>query len=156
TSRFEPPPVVRVDVMCGIAGILTQREDLALQPVLERMRCALAHRGPDDEGCAALDLPHGYRLGLAHTRLAILDLSAAGHQPMHQAESGSWVVYNGEIYNHERIRRRLRLGSFHSTSDTETLLKSWLLQGKETLSVLRGMFAFALYDGQRRELWLVR
>src|SRR5439155_8996602 len=142
--------------MCGIAGILTADGDLELRPALGRMRCALQHRGPDDEGSEEIALPGGYRLGLAHTRLSILDLSPAGHQPMQDAETGSWIVYNGEVYNHERIRRRMKDCAFRSTSDTETILKSWARQGEQALSWMRGMFAFALYDGQRRQLWLVR
>ncbi len=69
-----------------------------MAPALMAMQRALRHRGPDDEGLEQLSLPGGYRLGLAHTRLAILDLSAAGHQPMNEPESGSWIVYNGEIW----------------------------------------------------------
>src|SRR6266851_2480134 len=142
--------------MCGIAGILTAEGDLELRPAVGRMLCALQHRGPDDEGCEEMALPGGYRLGLAHSRLAILDLSPAGHQPMHDEASGSWIVYNGEVYNHEDIRRRMRDCTFRSSSDTETLLKSWVRHGEQTLSWLRGMFAFALYDGKRQQLWLVR
>jgi asparagine synthase (glutamine-hydrolysing) len=119
------------------------------------MTAALRHRGPDDEGTAEIALPGGARLGLAHTRLAILDLSAAGHQPMADEATGSWIVYNGEIYNHPDLRRRLPDVAFRSTSDTETILHGWLREGEGFLSSLRGMFAFALYDG-RRCLWLVR
>src|SRR5438128_8312652 len=111
--------------MCGIAGILTTREDLEVAPLLERMVRAIRHRGPDDEGCAEVTLPGGYRLGLANTRLAILDLSPAGHQPMSDPESGSWIAYNGEVYNHKSLRPQLADASFSSTSDTETILKGW-------------------------------
>jgi asparagine synthase (glutamine-hydrolysing) len=120
------------------------------------MRRALQHRGPDDTGCEQIMLPGGYQLGLAHTRLAILDLSPAGRQPMSDPESGSWIVYNGEVYNHEAIRRKMSDCTFRSTSDTETILKAWVRQGEQVLSSLRGMFAFALYDGRRRQFWLVR
>jgi asparagine synthase (glutamine-hydrolysing) len=75
---------------------------------------------------------------------------------MHDEASGSSIVYNGEVYNHQLIRRRMRDCTFRSTSDTETLLKSWVRHGEQTLSWLRGMFAFALYDGKRQQLWLVR
>ncbi|HLJ95083.1 MAG TPA: hypothetical protein VKU02_18045, partial [Gemmataceae bacterium] len=92
-------------------------------------------------------LPCGYRLALAHTRLAILDLSPSGHQPMQDPGSGSWIVYNGEVYNHERIRRGLTECSFRSTGDTETILQCWVRHGEQTLAQMRGMFAFALYDG---------
>jgi asparagine synthase (glutamine-hydrolysing) len=142
--------------MCGIAGILTRRDDLDLAAPLEAMRLALRHRGPDDDGCAQVALPGGYRLGLAHTRLAIIDLSAAGHQPMTDPESGSWIAYNGETYNHQSVRKRLDGVRFRSTSDTETILKGWMRDGAAILSSLRGMFSFALYDGRRRQFWLVR
>src|SRR5207245_1023916 len=107
---------LRVKTMCGIAGILTDRDDLEIRSVLTRMQGALQHRGPDDEGIEEISLPGGYQLGLAHTRLAILDLSSGGHQPMSDPASGSWIVYNGEVYNHERIRRRLTDCVFRSTS----------------------------------------
>jgi asparagine synthase (glutamine-hydrolysing) len=142
--------------MCGIAGILTRNPELDVGRALDAMRAALRHRGPDDEGCAEVALPDGYRLGLAHTRLAILDLSPGGHQPMHDVATGSWITYNGEVYNHQAIRRDLPGQAFRSTSDTETILAAWALQGSRALDALRGMFAFALYDGQRRQLWLVR
>src|ERR1700730_10174167 len=142
--------------MCGVAGVLTDRDDLNLSSALERMLAALRHRGPDDEGCQEILLPGGCRLGLAHSRLSIIDLSSAAHQPMHDAQSDSWIVYNGETYNHLSIRKRLKDSAFHSTGDTETILKGWAELGGEVLGLLRGMFAFALYDGKRQELVLVR
>jgi asparagine synthase (glutamine-hydrolysing) len=142
--------------MCGIAGILTTRQSLDIDPVLTSMVRALRHRGPDDEGTEILLLPGGIRLGLAHTRLSIIDLSAAGHQPMTDPGSGSWITYNGEVYNHQAVRRQLRSRSFRSSSDTETILTGWIEQGDRILHSLRGMFAFALYDGRRHEFWLVR
>lgn len=142
--------------MCGIAGILTARADLDLDRLLAGFRAALRHRGPDDEGSEVIALPCGRRLGLAHTRLSILDLSSAGHQPMQDPESGSWITFNGEIYNHEEVRKQLGPCQYRSTSDTETILKAWARQGDKALSSFRGMFAFALYDGQRHQFWLVR
>ncbi len=97
-----------------------------------------------------------FRLGLAHTRLAILDVSLAGHQPMTDPKTGSWIVYNGEVYNHRDLRKKMPGCSFQGTSDTETILKAWDRQGDAVLGSLRGMFAMALYDGKRRLLWLVR
>src|SRR6267378_4670909 len=142
--------------MCGIAGILTVRDELDMASALTGMLRALRHRGPDDEGWEELALPGGYRLGLAHTRLAILDPSPAGHQPMGDPESGSWIAYNGEVYNHEQVRRQLPGCAFRSGSDTETVLKGWARLGERVLPSLRGMFALALYDGRRRQFWLVR
>jgi asparagine synthase (glutamine-hydrolysing) len=142
--------------MCGIAGILTAQPDLALTSALEAMRDSLRHRGPDDDGLAEVALPHGLRLGLAHTRLAILDVSSAGHQPMTDPETGSWIVYNGEVYNHRALRRHLTGCRFQGSCDTETVLLAWARHGQAILSELRGMFAFALYDGRRQQFWLVR
>jgi asparagine synthase (glutamine-hydrolysing) len=142
--------------MCGIAGVLTNRPDLDLPVVLARMQGALEHRGPDDQGCLEQALPQGFRLGLAQTRLAIIDTSAGGHQPMVDRHSDSVIAYNGEVYNHQTVRRQLPLTSFSSTSDTETLLRGWVEKGAQLLSSLRGMFAFALYDGRRQQFWLVR
>src|SRR5947207_14247657 len=105
--------------MCRIAGILTSPDELDMAPALTRMLAALQHRGPDDEGCEELALPGGYRLGLAQTRLAILDMSSAGHQPMHDPESGSWIGYNGEVYNHERLRRQMNDLAFRPSDATE-------------------------------------
>jgi asparagine synthase (glutamine-hydrolysing) len=141
--------------MCGIAGILTARQDLDLGPLLSGMCDALDHRGPDDRGCEQIDVPGGFRLGLAQTRLAILDVSAAGHQPMAAPESGSWIVYNGEAYNHLELRSAVP-AAFRSQSDTETILQGWVAKGHRVLESLRGMFAFGLYDGLRRHFWLVR
>jgi asparagine synthase (glutamine-hydrolysing) len=142
--------------MCGIAGILTARQDLDLTRILEEMVRAIRHRGPDDEGYEELALPGGYRLGLANTRLAILDLSPAGHQPMTDSASGSWITHNGEVYNHMSVRPGIAAGSFHSTSDTETILKGWVQLGHGSLASLRGMYAFALYDARRQQFFLVR
>jgi asparagine synthase (glutamine-hydrolysing) len=142
--------------MCGIAGVLTAASDVDLDTIVAPMLCSMRHRGPDDEGSEDLSFPCGYRLGLVHTRLAILDPSPAGHQPMCDPESGSWIVCNGEVYNHHAIRKQMPDATFHSTSDTETILKAWVRQGERALASLRGMFAFALYDGRRQQFWLVR
>lgn len=142
--------------MCGIAGILTENPELDLPHALRQMRDALRHRGPDDEGWQELNLPGGLRLGLAHTRLSIIDVTCAGHQPMHDPASDSWIAYNGEVYNHHQIRRQLKATEFQSRSDTETILKGWAQFGEDLLPLMRGMFGLALYDGRRRLLWLVR
>src|SRR5207237_906627 len=132
--------------MCGFAGILTGRDDLDLETPLEAMQAALRHRGPDDEGRAQVALPGGFRLGLAHTRLASLDLPSRGHQPMTDPNSGSWIAYSGEVYNHLAVRKQLDGIPFCSNSDTETILRGWIRNGERILGSLRGMFAFALYD----------
>jgi len=127
-----------------------------MSAALAAMREALRHRGPDDEGLELLSISGGIRLGLAQTRLAILDVSATGHQPMADPETGSWIVYNGEVYNHRDLRTRMPGCSFAGSSDTETILKAWVRQGDTVLALLRGMFALALYDARRRRLWLAR
>jgi len=122
------------------------------------MAASLAHRGPDDEGVKVLPVPGGddLSLGLVHRRLAIIDLSAAAHQPMVDEQTGNWIVYNGEVYNHQEIRRELeqRGATFASRSDTEVILKAYGQYGTECLDRLRGMFAFAIWDAGREQLFL--
>jgi asparagine synthase (glutamine-hydrolysing) len=142
--------------MCGIAGIIARgRDPVGLREAIQRMTDALSHRGPDDAGIECLSLPDGTELCLGHRRLSILDLTANGHQPMGHAATGSWVVFNGEIYNHLELRGQLP-GEFRSTCDTETLLRGWIEKGPEWVRSLTGIFAFALLDGRRQELWLAR
>jgi asparagine synthase (glutamine-hydrolysing) len=142
--------------MCGIAGVLGDRRIEAR--TLTRMARAIAHRGPDDEG-VWLDAEAG--IGFAHRRLAILDPSPAGHQPMLSA-SGRYVLnYNGEIYNHLDLRRELEAAAkapdWRSGSDTETLLAGFEAWGTEgTFKRASGMFALALWDRSNRTLTLVR
>ena len=145
--------------MCGIVGAIALHSDTA--PIeagyITTMRDSIAHRGPD--GAGTWVSPDG-RVGLGHRRLAIVDLSDAAAQPM-EVEGGTvWVTYNGEIYNHADIRRELEATGRHrfrtDHSDTEVLLRAYLEWGVDCLSHLRGMFAFALWDGRSRKLWLVR
>jgi asparagine synthase (glutamine-hydrolysing) len=135
--------------MCGIAGVLVTH-GAADAVVLRRMAGALAHRGPDDRGVYLTG-----SLGLAQTRLSIIDL-AHGHQPM--ADGGLVLAANGEIYNFVELRRMLeaRGRRFRTASDSETILHAYALDGLDALPSLNGMFAFALYDMQRRELVLAR
>jgi asparagine synthase (glutamine-hydrolysing) len=145
--------------MCGIVGILA-RNATVVPEILERATKSLAHRGPDDSGTIIIrDSSFGpVEIGLGNRRLAILDLSPLGHQPMLDPESGNWIVYNGEIYNFREVRKKLQeLGiTFQSDSDTEVLLKAYGRWGNECLQELRGMFAFAIWDAQRHRLFLVR
>ncbi len=145
--------------MCGIAGAWSPRSRRVeddLHALGKRMGMAIAHRGPDDEG-VWLDADAG--IVLSHRRLAIVDLSPEGHQPMISA-SGRWtLVFNGEVYNHRELRARLvGLGcSFHGHSDTEVLLaaiEQWGVQA--ALDSSNGMFAIAAWDRQERRLWLAR
>jgi asparagine synthase (glutamine-hydrolysing) len=139
--------------LCGIAGILGP--DARLQ-LVGRMSDAQRHRGPDDQGAVLLPAGVGdLRLALGHRRLAILDLSPAGHQPMEDPATGAWIVFNGEVYNHQELRRDLD-GQYRSTGDTETLLKAFGRWGPDAIGRLRGMFAFAIWDPTARELFLCR
>ena len=117
------------------------------------MTRTLAHRGPDDSGVDVLG-----PAGLGHTRLSIIDLSSAGHQPMLSDDRRVALVYNGEVYNFPEIRRRLEgLGAcFRSHSDSEVVLRAYLQWGVESFAMLKGMFAMAIWDGVRRRLHLVR
>lgn len=147
--------------MCGIAGFLepnSRRSPEELEVVALRMANTLRHRGPDDGGAWA-DAEAGVALGMR--RLAILDLSQAGHQPM-QSSSGRYViVYNGEIYNYEELRRELKaqdgVPAFRGHSDTEVVLAAFERWGVlDSLRHFNGMFAFALWDRQQRTLTLAR
>lgn len=145
--------------MCGIAGILALdcavQDRAHLENSLNEMSAALRHRGPDDHGIEWIQAGQN-RLGLAHTRLSILDLSPSGHQPMHDALTGNCISYNGEIYNFRELRDHLSPREWRSQSDTEVILAAYRKHGIEMLSMLRGMFAFALWDSSRKRLLLVR
>jgi asparagine synthase (glutamine-hydrolysing) len=145
--------------MCGIFGIIGQNVRVAPE-ILERGTQSLAHRGPDDWGTVFLrdTVPCPVEIGLGSRRLAILDLSPLGHQPMHDAETGNWIVYNGEIYNFREVREELAHAGteFISNSDTEVLLKAYARWGERCLEKFRGMFAFAVWDARRHRLFLAR
>src|SRR5216117_2249007 len=139
--------------MCGIVGIvnLDPRETVD-ETLLKRMRDVLRHRGPDGEGLWA-EGP----VGLGHRRLAIIDV-AAGQQPMANEDESCWIVYNGEIYNHASLRRRLEGDGhrYHTRSDTETILHLFEEEGDACVERLQGMFAFAIWDRKRGHLLLAR
>lgn len=137
--------------MCGIAGFLA-----AFGPdSLAAMNARIAHRGPDDTD-TLFDPALG--LGLAHRRLAIIDPSVAGRQPMWDATRRAVIIYNGEIYNYRELARELKRDGylFNSATDTEVILNLYLKQGRKMLGRLNGIFAFALWDVERRELLLAR
>ncbi len=145
--------------MCGIFGVIT-RDGLVSPDLLEKATGTLAHRGPDDAGTVIIDSGSAepYQIGFAHTRLSIIDLSPLGHQPMHDPSTGNWIVFNGEIYNFRELRCNLmeKGAEFRSESDTEVVLAAYRVWGEECLLRLRGMFAFALWDAQRKGLLLAR
>lgn len=139
--------------MCGILGRVEPR-GLAPDPArLERARDALRHRGPDDARSAQDDVCH-----LGFRRLAILDLTDAGAQPMRSPDDAHWIVFNGEIYNHRELRAELEREGivFRGHSDTEVLLALYGRRGRGMLTRLNGMFALAIYDRRRRTLLLAR
>lgn len=143
--------------ICGLAAIFNYHSAAAPvdRPELLRIREAMLRRGPDGEGLWVSD---DQRIGLAHRRLAIIDLSASGAQPMATADGAARVVFNGEIYNHRELRQRLetRGYSFQSSSDTEVLLHLYQEYGRDMVQHLRGMYAFALWDNRQRGLFLAR
>jgi asparagine synthase (glutamine-hydrolysing) len=146
--------------MCGICGVIDANPG-RVQTAVRSMMCAMVHRGPDDEGYEQVPLGRGQETavcGLGFRRLAILDLSPAGHQPMFNPETGDCLVFNGEIYNFRAIRRRLESQGvrFRSSGDTEVLLKALSTWGEAALDELDGMFAFAFYESRRRRLLLAR
>jgi asparagine synthase (glutamine-hydrolysing) len=146
--------------MCGIAGFIA---DLAhrtsadqLKSVADAMDTSLAHRGPDDHG-VWIDVEAG--IALIHRRLSIVDLSPAGHQPMHSADGRFVIVYNGEVYSHLAIRAEIEATGhrFRGHSDTEVMLESFARYGiRATTERLIGMFAIAIWDKQERTLTLIR
>jgi asparagine synthase (glutamine-hydrolysing) len=140
--------------MCGIAGRFNLRSDAPADPAIIGGMCdLLAHRGPDADGVWA-DGP----VCLGHRRLAIIDLSPAGRQPMHAADGELVVSFNGEIYNFLDLRRDLesRGHRLRTRTDTEVILAAYREWGVECLQRLRGMFAFAIWDGTRRALFVAR
>ena len=158
--------------MCGICGEIDFSNNVRVESI-QRMCHVLAHRGPDDEGMVFIkegqaieikkpfELPlgkNGFEVGLGHRRLSIIDLSAAAHQPMCNENGTIWIVFNGEIYNFQILRKELEQKghSFKSNSDTETILHAYEEWGVECLKALRGMFALAIWDSTMKRLFLAR
>ncbi|MGI9106255.1 MAG: asparagine synthase (glutamine-hydrolyzing) [Pyrinomonadaceae bacterium] len=138
--------------MCGINGMALGRAGQVDARVLERMRDVIAHRGPDDYGIFV-----DKNIGLGHRRLSIVDV-AAGHQPMTNEDGRLRIVYNGEIYNHADFRAGLEAKGhvYHTHCDTETILHLYEEEGARCVERLRGMFAFAIWDEAKRELFIAR
>src|SRR5258708_18193715 len=145
--------------MCGIIGIPARKTQFP-PTVLEEATRSPPPRGPDDSGTVLLKEPQPdpLEIGLGHRRLAILDLSPLGHQPMQDPVSGNWMVVNGEIYNFRELRKELEGAGveFKSHSDTEVILTAYRVWGESCLTRLGGMFAFALWDASRKRLLLAR
>lgn len=139
--------------MCGIAGIWRWDGQPANEDRLQRMAKAIAHRGPDGEGSWVEG-----GIGLAHRRLAIIDISQRGAQPMVSADERYVITFNGEIYNYQALKQECESRGmvFRSDSDTEVLLQLYARKGEKMLTDLRGMFAFAIWDREARRLFVAR
>ena len=142
--------------MCGIVGIFNHSSSAEVtEDTLLLARDSMIHRGPDDHG---LYISPDRSVGLGHRRLSIIDLSPAGRQPMSDSDGRFWIIFNGEVYNFLELRRELEDDGivFRSRSDTEVLIYLYKKHGKEMVRLLRGMFAFAIFDQQQRALFLAR
>lgn len=145
--------------MCGIVGsiVFPQSDFVITEPFVVGMRDTMVHRGPDGSG---VWVSPDRRVGLGHRRLSIIDLSEAAAQPMSNKDGSLQIVFNGEIYNHADIRKELEsIGGYEwktNHSDTEVILHAFAQWGIECLHKFRGMFAIALWDEKKQELWLIR
>ena len=146
--------------MCGIAGIFdnnSKKPSESLVKGLQMMLNAIKHRGPDDRGQKRITSKNGINIYLGHQRLSIIDTSNGGHQPMSNNESTIWISTNSEIYNYSELKDELENKyEFRSKSDTEVLLRSYEVWGIDCLKKIRGMFAFAIWDGTNNKLILAR
>ncbi len=139
--------------MCGICGIFhSDRAERVNRSTLEGMNRQIVHRGPDDDGFFVEE-----NVGLAMRRLSIIDIQT-GHQPLSNEDGSVWIVFNGEIYNHQDLRKDLesRGHRYRSKSDTETIVHLYEEYGRDCVNHLRGMFAFAIWDRNKRNLFLAR
>jgi asparagine synthase (glutamine-hydrolysing) len=142
--------------MCGIAGVVSITpfaSSLGIEQTLHRMARLIAHRGPDGS-----DIWHSDHVGLAHTRLAIIDLSEAGRQPMRDVSGYLTLTFNGEIYNYRELREELKAAGHHfrTETDSEVILNGYHEWGEAVVDRLRGMFAFALWDDREKRLFMAR
>ena len=140
--------------MCGIAGHLSFYNKPDSESVA-RLTNSVRHRGPDEEGLWSS--PNGHCV-LGQTRLSIIDLSPLGKQPMYDPQTGNCIVFNGEIYNFQELRRHCEAKGerFTSKTDTEVILVLYRLYGVDCLQHLRGMFAFAIWDEKNQFLFVAR
>ena len=148
--------VTRTHLMCGIAGVYSKSIKLHCDEApLYRMQRILGHRGPNDQG---IDLLPELGVGLVHTRLSVIDLTPAGHQPMWNDDRTIGIIFNGEIYNFPELRLELEAQGavFHSQTDTEVILRGYEAWGRAVVEHLNGMYAFAVWDERQNSLWLVR
>ena len=141
--------------MCGISGLLSVSPWPNLDKITQNLQSALTHRGPDDQGVYINGDRH---VALTHTRLSILDLTSAGHQPMAIDGDRYWITFNGEIYNFLELRNKLEAQGerFSSHTDTEVILRLYRQKGKDCVQDLQGMFAFAIWDDHQKTCFLAR
>ncbi|RIK68613.1 MAG: asparagine synthase (glutamine-hydrolyzing) [Planctomycetota bacterium] len=144
--------------MCGILGCISVSGEAVSPPEFDRALGLLDHRGPDDRGAWHSTTPEGVAISMGQTRLSILDLSEAGHQPMFSPRSGVCIVFNGEIYNFREIRERLAALGYRFTSecDTEVILAAYDEWQDACVEKFRGMFAIAMFDPNRQRIILFR
>lgn len=138
--------------MCSISGIFSPARKSVPTDIVARMNAAQHHRGPDDQGMLECS---SARVVLGNTRLAIIDTSPAGHQPMRDSETGNAITYNGEVYNFKDLRREID-SDWSSKTDTEVVLRAYNKMGVEAFRKLRGMFALAIWDNAKKQLILAR
>ena len=137
--------------MCGIAGIIGLRDTETARAKIRRMSQSLSHRGPDAEG---FFVDEGIAFG--HRRLSIIDLSETANQPLSDSTNRYSIILNGEIYNYQEVKRSLPEYPFATESDTEAVIAAFAKYGTDCLSLLNGMFAFAIWDKERREMFVAR
>lgn len=138
--------------MCGITGLLIPKEQTVDRSLLRKMNEVITHRGPDTDGFYS-----GHGIGLAMRRLKVIDLST-GDQPIHNEDKRFWIVFNGEIYNYRELRENLikKGHRFQTHSDTEVILHQYEEEGEDCVKSFNGMFAFAIYDSQKKSLFIAR
>ena len=148
--------------MCGICGVISSSGRLLTESLIRRMCRTVDYRGPDDEGCLVVGRVNNTEeyswIGFGHRRLSIIDLSPSGHQPMSNEGGSIWITYNGEIYNFKELRTELieKGHVFKSHTDTEVIIHLYEEEGLDAVKKLNGMFAFALWDGDLKRLWVCR
>ena len=137
--------------MCGICGIYGLSNTTESTSLVRKMNDSIAHRGPDDEGFYVDE-----KVALGHRRLSIIDLSSAGHQPMQDASHELELIYNGEIYNFHEVKLLLNDYAFKTKTDTEVIIAAYERWGANCVNHFNGMFAFAIWDNFKKELFVAR
>ncbi len=137
--------------MCGIAGIVGVRDKNTATFIINKMNVSLKHRGPDATCCFVDE-----NIALGHLRLSIIDLSEKANQPFFDSTNRYTITFNGEIYNFQEVKSLLKEYDFRTDSDTEVILAAYIKYGADCLSLLNGMFAFAIWDSERKELFVAR